>query len=193
MSSCYQKRSVSKCEKSLKYFKFSSYQIFLGEHLAEEFTNNVNRFQRLPCIIDNGFKLSESVAIARYICREYKVADHWYPKDSKLRAKVDEYLEWQHLNTRANCAFLFRTLWINTKIFGKPADPKTVENLTRNVNKTLDIINDVWLKDQQYIAGNEISIADLFAATEILQTSKSNTNDIDKMNTLNNLNICSYV
>lgn len=48
-----------------------------------------------------------SVAIVRYISREFKVDDHWYPADSKCQAKVDEYLEWQHLNTRLYCATYF--------------------------------------------------------------------------------------
>lgn len=48
-----------------------------------------------------------SVAILRYLCREFNVADHWYPQDLKLQLKVDEYLEWQHLNTRLNCASYF--------------------------------------------------------------------------------------
>lgn len=36
-----------------------------GAHLTDEFKNDVNRFQKVPCIIDDGFKLSESVAILR--------------------------------------------------------------------------------------------------------------------------------
>lgn len=52
--------------------------------------------------------ISFSVGILRYLCREKGVSDHWYPKDSKQQARVDEYLEWQHLNTRANCALYFR-------------------------------------------------------------------------------------
>lgn len=38
-----------------------------GEHLTEEYKKNINRFQRVPCIIDDdGWKLSETVAIFRY-------------------------------------------------------------------------------------------------------------------------------
>lgn len=47
--------------------------------------------------MDNDFKLAESIAIYRYLASEHKIADNWYPKDSKKRAKVDEYLEWQHV------------------------------------------------------------------------------------------------
>lgn len=36
-----------------------------GEHLTDEF-KEINRFQKVPCIVDDdGFKLSESVAIFR--------------------------------------------------------------------------------------------------------------------------------
>lgn len=49
-----------------------------------------------------------SVAILRYLCREFKVADHWYPKDSKAQARVDEYLAWQHLNARRPLTTYFR-------------------------------------------------------------------------------------
>lgn len=34
--------------------------------------------------------------------------DHWYPKDSRAQARVDEYLEWQHANTRLSCAMYFQ-------------------------------------------------------------------------------------
>lgn len=49
-----------------------------------------------------------SIAILRYLCRTYNVADHWYPKDYKKQARIDEYLEWQHNNTRAHCTEYFR-------------------------------------------------------------------------------------
>jgi len=43
------------------------------------------------------------------------VADHWYPKDSVKQAQVDEYLEWQHTNTRADCALYYlHKVWLNS-------------------------------------------------------------------------------
>lgn len=41
-----------------------------------------------------------SIAIIRYLAKEKNIPDKWYPKDSKKQARVDEYLEWQHNNTR---------------------------------------------------------------------------------------------
>lgn len=88
---------------------------------------DINRFQKVPCIVDrNDFKLSESVAIVRYVSRENSIDDHWYPKDNQKRARVDEYLEWQHTNTRMACVTYFRQKWMNPILFGKIADPKDV-------------------------------------------------------------------
>lgn len=62
-----------------------------------------------------------SVAILRYLSRTYNVADHWYPKDSVKQARVDEYLEWQHTNTRPDCAlyYLHKVLLDNHNCYGK--------------------------------------------------------------------------
>uniref|UniRef100_T1HZZ7 GST N-terminal domain-containing protein n=1 Tax=Rhodnius prolixus TaxID=13249 RepID=T1HZZ7_RHOPR len=78
-----------------------------GENFQEEYSK-LNPFKKVPVIDDNGFILTESIAILRYLCRERPVPDHWYPKNSQLRARVDEYLEWQHNETRAHCALYFR-------------------------------------------------------------------------------------
>ncbi len=48
-----------------------------------------------------------SVAILKYLATVYKVADHWYPQDVKRRAKVDEYMAWQHANIRMNGSMYF--------------------------------------------------------------------------------------
>jgi glutathione S-transferase len=134
------------------------------------------------------------VGILRYLCREKGVADHWYPKDSKQQARVDEYLEWQHLNTRANCALYFRAkvqlklnqyewvIFINIScvfqfllpmISGNPPDEKMVAKRMRDMLVTLDKLETVWLKDNKpFLTGDKISIADILGACEIEQPRK---------------------
>ncbi len=44
-----------------------------------------------------------------YMAQKYtsSVANHWYPADLQQQAQVNEYLAWQHTNTRANGSKVF--------------------------------------------------------------------------------------
>ena len=70
-----------------------------GDTRTEEFVK-INPRMRVPVIVDGDFILTESVAIMRYLAREKGVEDHWYPGNTRHQARVDEYMEWQHLNIR---------------------------------------------------------------------------------------------
>ncbi len=49
-----------------------------------------------PCFIVNF-----SIAILIYLKNKYdKIPDHWYPKDISKRARVDQYMAWQHTTVR---------------------------------------------------------------------------------------------
>ena len=52
--------------------------------------------------------MSPSVAILLYLSRKYEAPDHWYPQDLQTRARVDEYLSWQHTDLQTSC---IRTMW----------------------------------------------------------------------------------
>lgn len=118
------------------------------------------------------FKLAESIAILRYLAREFTVPDHWYPRDSRRRARVDEYLEWQHSNTRLHCAGYVRYVW-RGPLRGETMDPRVAKRLKAEMVGCLDFIEtNVLQRDVHFIAGDEISIADLVAACEIEQPSK---------------------
>lgn len=149
-----------------------------GEHLTEDYRDNINRFKKIPCIIDNGFKLAETVAIVRYLTRqnEASVADHWYPRAARQQARVDEYMEWQHMNTRLHCSTYFWLKWLLPTMFGKIASDGRLAESKAQMEATLDFIETVLLAGgpakQRFLAGNEISVADLFGVCELEQTSK---------------------
>jgi glutathione S-transferase len=139
-----------------------------GEHKKEEF-KQINPFQKVPVIEHNGFKLTESVSILRYLSREFPVKDHWYPKDTKLRAKVDEYMAWQHLNLRMFGSMVFQHKIIIPLAKGQPPNERSVKTFEKGLEGVLEQIEKVWLRENPYIAGKELSIADLLAVTELEQ------------------------
>nr|QEH04682.1 glutathione S-transferase theta [Ostrinia furnacalis]QIC35751.1 glutathione S-transferase theta [Ostrinia furnacalis] len=141
-----------------------------AEHYSEEFTNQINRMQRVPVIDHNGFILSESVAIVRYLAQEKMIPESLYPSDSKLRARVDEYLEWQHVGLRWHCAMYFRVKSLEPALLGRQTDEKTLAGYKRRMLRALDDFDQKWLGIRnQFVVGDTLTVADLFAATELEQ------------------------
>ena len=60
-----------------------------GKHLDDTFTE-LNPFQQVPVLDDNGFIVRDSVAILCYLTNEY--GPQWYPQDSRSIARVQEWL-----------------------------------------------------------------------------------------------------
>ena len=60
-------------------------------------------------MVDNGFKLAGSQAIATYIARTRNLADHWYPANILDRTKIDDFLHWFHLSIRYAATIFFET------------------------------------------------------------------------------------
>ncbi|KAL6260195.1 hypothetical protein P5V15_007730 [Pogonomyrmex californicus] len=138
------------------------------EHHTPEF-EKINPFKKVPAIDHDGFKLIESIAIMRYVSREFNVDDHWYPSDSKARAKVDEFIEWQHLNTRLHCGQYFMMKFLNPLLRGTSPKPEKIAELEKAMSDNIDLIENIWLKDKLYLTGNTISVADIFGACELEQ------------------------
>lgn len=50
--------------------------------------------------------MAESHAILKYLAQKFNVAEEWFPrKDIAKQAKINEFLDFHHLNTR-KCSFL---------------------------------------------------------------------------------------
>lgn len=88
------------------------------------------------------------------------------------QARVDEFLEWQHITLRVTCAMFFRTVWLDPLLSGKASSAEKVENLKAHMEMNLDIVENVWLENTEFLCGNQLTVADIFAACEIEQTRK---------------------
>ena len=85
-------------------FQFHEVRLSKNDHLSEEF-GKVNPARQVPALCEScdGFALSESHSIMRYLVetsQDDKKIQQLYPKDARARAKVDEYLDWNHTNLR---------------------------------------------------------------------------------------------
>lgn len=149
-------------------FETKLIDIMKGDNKKPEFLK-LNPFHKIPVIDDNGFVVRESVAILRYLCHEKNVPDHWYPKDSKEQARVDEYLEWHHLDTRFNCMNFFAVKYLAPMFTGKPPNSKEVSQAEEKMKTTLGLIENIWLKNKPYLINNAVTIADLLAVCEVEQ------------------------
>ncbi|CAB3227216.1 unnamed protein product [Arctia plantaginis] len=141
-----------------------------AEHYSEEFSA-INRFQKVPVIDHNGFILTESVAILKYLSRENIIPESLYPKESKLQARVEEFLEWQHAGIRLHCAMYFRVKYLDPILFNKTLEPRSLAGYESRMENALTEFDTKWLgRGTDFIvAGDKPTVADLLAACELEQ------------------------
>ncbi|XP_061163343.1 glutathione S-transferase theta-1-like [Saccostrea echinata] len=150
---------------------FEAIQIAIrnGDHHKEEYTR-ITQFQQVPVIDDNGFVLTESVAILQYLCMKYKLADHWYPlKNPETHARVQEYLNWQHANTRFHGTMLFRILLRLPQETKQPVNQQEAGEYRKGNMTVVRHLDKYFLKDKKFLCGEDISIADILAVCELMQ------------------------
>ncbi|XP_036454576.1 glutathione S-transferase theta-1-like [Colossoma macropomum] len=139
-----------------------------GEQKSAEFTR-LNPMQKVPVIEHKGFVLTESDAILKYLATVCNVPEHWYPREPMRRARVDEYTAWHHTNTRLHTHKVFLSEIIMSSMLGRPADPAELQKALEELEQTLQKLDEMFLKRQAFLCGDDISIADLLAVCEIMQ------------------------
>ncbi|KAJ8023998.1 Glutathione S-transferase theta-1 [Holothuria leucospilota] len=138
------------------------------EHMTSEFMA-LNPFHQLPIIVHGDFVLTESTAIAKYITSTVQCDDHWYPADIQKRARVDEYLAHHPTGIRRGCRWVAKKFVFIESMTGKPVPQEEKEAAYAEFQEVLDGFENYFLKRGPFIIGNKISIADLFAVSEVIQ------------------------
>jgi glutathione S-transferase len=134
-----------------------------GEHLAPDFTGR-NPSQMVPMLEDGDFRLTESSAILKYLAD--KVGSPAYPSDRVRRAKIDEMMDWLNTQFYRDWAYnlCYPQIFPHHKRRSDEAHAGTIEWGKHNSRRWLQVLNDHWIGNNQYLVGNQITLADYFGA-----------------------------
>lgn len=126
----------------------------------------INPMGTIPAIDDDGFKLWESEAIMKYLISSRKVGDSYYPSEPKVRAMIDRYFPYHHHTFRPKLTKYFH-LQYHFLFPHENFDNK--EQIVKEAEGVLKTFEDIFLKDNKYISGDSLTIADLLAVNELTQ------------------------
>jgi len=151
---------ISTCTNAVKAFlrvsgiqvEFKDVNVMAGEAKTEEY-KKLNPFEKVPVLVDNGLVLRESMVFCRYLVNSRNVADQWYPKDAKKRALVDLGLEHWSQSTG-------RFFAIAAQAFGKTPDVSQ-EQAKQKSDEAIKEFEEVFLKNNKFVAGDKPTLADL--------------------------------
>ncbi|ALC46046.1 GstD10 [Drosophila busckii] len=121
------------------------------EQMTPEFIK-INPQHTIPTLDDNGFSVWESRAILIYLVEQYGKNDALYPKDPKQRAVVNQRLYFD-MGTLYQS---FADYYYPQYIANAPANPEHYKKM-----ETAFSFLNTFLEGQQYVAGNQLTIADL--------------------------------
>ena len=146
----------------MEKMKFEKISVLPGKGTRTDEFMKQGSFLTVPRIDDNGFILNESHAIMMYLGEKH----NWtlYPKDIRVRAKVHEYLNWHHGNTRCITNAWFAPAIRPDLIPGKDF----VITQSKRAKQTLKHLDGI-LADSKWIAGDVATVADISAFCEVSQ------------------------
>jgi glutathione S-transferase len=138
--------------------------LMTGEHFREPYAS-FNPNCMVPAIDDDGFVLTESSAILKYLAEKHRSPA--YPTDLKQRSRVNEMMDWFNANLYREYGYHLvypQTLPHHVR------QPDVVNQATIEWGRAqscimLRILNDHYLGQcKPYLCGDNLTIADYFAA-----------------------------
>ncbi|GBB83260.1 hypothetical protein RclHR1_01000016 [Rhizophagus clarus] len=126
-----------------------------------EYLATKHPFGRVPSLTDDGFRIYESRAIARYLINKYqgtKTSTVLIPSDVQKAALVEQFISVEISYYTPPISKLVVQL-VMMKRFGKEPDLKIVNEAREELDKVLDVYEKL-LEGKDYLTG-EFSLADL--------------------------------
>eukprot|EP00697_Spironema_sp_BW2_P001153 gnl/Spiro4/11560_TR6104_c0_g1_i1.p2 gnl/Spiro4/11560_TR6104_c0_g1~~gnl/Spiro4/11560_TR6104_c0_g1_i1.p2 ORF type:complete len:246 (-),score=67.01 gnl/Spiro4/11560_TR6104_c0_g1_i1:130-819(-) len=137
--------------------------LLAGEQNTPEFLA-LNPCGAVPVISHGDLVLWEGAAILTYICNLHNLTA-WYPTEPAKRAKVDQWLHWNHTATRFLTTQCIRPIFFG----GKMED--ALQGAQRVRSDVLPLLETCLTRgNQRFLASNDApTVADLFIVTEFDQ------------------------
>jgi len=116
----------------------------------------INPYGRVPAIENQGFTLSESNAIVRYLANIKE--SMLYPQDAEIRAKIDQWVDFASMHVGfATARIMFNTYFY--KLLQFPKDDRALQEGYKYLSEYLPIIEN-QLSAHFHITGENLSLAD---------------------------------
>jgi glutathione S-transferase len=138
--------------------------LMTGAHHKEPYAS-LNPNRQVPLLEDGDLRLTEASAILKYLAEKYKLPS--YPSDLKKRAKINEVMDWLNTGFYRDFGYnlVYPQLFPHHKRRSDEAHAATLAWGKEGSKKWLQVLNDHWIGPKnQYLCGNEITIADYFGA-----------------------------
>jgi len=127
-----------------------------GDHLSEDFTA-INPLQRIPVVIDNGFRIIESLAILDYL--EAK-----YPAPSLMPSEIDAIATVRMVEMIAINELQPLMIPLTKQLVGLEVNPDQIDNARQRIMTIIQFYDNI-LAGQSYFVNNQITLADIVAGT----------------------------
>lgn len=115
---------------------------------------------KVPTWVDQQGAVWESHAILRYLAAEYGSAT-WWPRTAYARSHIDRWMDWSQ--TKFDEAFmpLFWSYWRTPQ---ELRNQQVIDGHLNECRSSIDILADL-LRDQSYLAGETLTLADVPAGS----------------------------
>lgn len=118
---------------------------------------------QVPVLKDDDFILWESNAIIRYLASRYGGL-HLYPEELKMRARVDQWMDWQATDLNRSWSYAFLAL-----VRQSPTH-RAAEETAQSIaawNRNMEILNGQLSATEAFVAGERFSLADIPIALSV--------------------------
>jgi glutathione S-transferase len=117
----------------------------------------INAMAKIPAIDDDGFVLSESNTILRYLAAKHGRTD-LLPSDPKERAVIERWMDWQAIDLNNSLHAAFLGLVANAPM---PGGDEVIQASLKDWPVKMSLIEEQLKKTGGYIAGSSFTLADI--------------------------------